>query len=160
AMIRIGRNGFPRFLIVASILLIDAPVSTAQSVLSKLPPVPMRDRLFLPKIGTPTQGSISPLVGAIDGTRKSAMGDISRAISPYRGLTIPYWSDSFSYQGFTYKYSMVGTDPKRGSATTIVPTVVIPMRFVFENGLVFDASADNIDGQTSVQGIINSPVFQ
>ncbi|MFN2532547.1 MAG: hypothetical protein ABR555_14740, partial [Pyrinomonadaceae bacterium] len=52
------------------------------------------------------------------------------------------------------------TDPKHGSATTTVPTVLIPLRFVFENGLVFDASADSINGQTSIQGIINSPVFQ
>ena len=55
---------------------------------------------------------------------------------------------------------MVGTDPKRRSATTVIPTVIIPMRFIFENGLIYDASADNIDGQTSVQGMINSPVFQ
>src|SRR5262249_22925585 len=54
----------------------------------------------------------------------------------------------------------VGTDPKRGSATTTIPTVIIPMRFVFENGLVSDAATDLIDGQTSIQGIINSPVFQ
>ncbi|MFN2578167.1 MAG: hypothetical protein ABR607_10805 [Pyrinomonadaceae bacterium] len=74
-------------------------------------------------------------------------------------LTIPHWSDSFSYHGLRYKYTMVGTDPKRGSATTI-PTVLIPIRFVFENGLVMDASADSIDGQTSIQGIINSPIFQ
>ena len=75
-------------------------------------------------------------------------------------LTIPHWSDTFAYHGLTYKYTMVGTDPKRGSATTTIPTVLIPIRFVFENGLVVDASADSIDGQTSIQGIINSPIFQ
>jgi len=75
-------------------------------------------------------------------------------------LTIPHWSDTFTYHGLTYKYTMVGTDPKHGSATTTIPTVLIPIRFVFENGLVVDASADSIDGQTSIQGIINSPVFQ
>ena len=75
-------------------------------------------------------------------------------------LTIPHWSDTFAYQGLTYQYTMVGTDPKHGSATTTIPTVLIPLRFVFENGLVVDASADSIDGQTSIQGIMNSPVFQ
>src|SRR5437870_4004869 len=75
-------------------------------------------------------------------------------------VTIPHWSDTFTYHGLTYKYTMVGTDPKRGSATTTIPTVLIPIRFVFENGLVVDASADSIDGQTSIQGIINSPIFQ
>lgn len=39
--------------------------------------------------------------------------------------TIPYWSDSLTYQGLTYTYRMVGTDPKLGSKTTVVPTVII-----------------------------------
>jgi probable HAF family extracellular repeat protein len=55
---------------------------------------------------------------------------------------------------------MVGTDPKLGSKTTIIPTVIIPLRFVFPDGQVFDASSDLIDGQTPIQGIINSPIFK
>jgi hypothetical protein len=74
--------------------------------------------------------------------------------------TIPHWSDSFVYNGLVYNYTMVGTDPNRGSATTVIPTVLIPIRFVFADGHVFDASTDIIDGQTPVQGIINSPIFQ
>jgi hypothetical protein len=73
---------------------------------------------------------------------------------------LPTWSDSFTYQGLTYRYTMVGTDPKLGSKTTIIPTLVIPLRFVFPDGQVFDASTDLIDGQTAVQGIINSPIFK
>jgi len=73
---------------------------------------------------------------------------------------IPHWSDSFTYQRLVYNYTMVGTDPKRGSATTVIPTVLIPLRFVFADGSVFDASTDLVDGQTPVQGIINSPIFQ
>src|SRR5262249_28270299 len=80
--------------------------------------------------------------------------------NPHNVLTIPHWSDGFTYRGLTYQYTMVGTDPKRGSATTTISTVLIPVRFVFGNGLVIDASADSIDGQTSIQGIINSPIFQ
>jgi len=74
--------------------------------------------------------------------------------------TIPYWSDSFSYQGLEFKYKMVGTDPKKGSKTTVIPTVIIPLRFVFPDGQVFDANTDIVDGQTAIQGIINSPIFQ
>src|SRR5258706_8464483 len=74
--------------------------------------------------------------------------------------TIPHWSDTFTYHGLEYKYTMVGTDPKRGSATTVVPTVLIPLRFVFADGNVFDAGTDLVDGQTSIQGIVNSPIFQ
>jgi len=160
AMIRIGRSGFPRFLIVASMLLISAPASTAQSVLSNMPPVSIRGRLFSSEIDTPSgQGNASAFAGGVDGPKRLGANGAQPA-NPDRGLTVPFWTDSFSYQGLTYNYRMVGTDPKRGSATTIVPTVIIPMRFVFENGLVSDASADSIDGQTSIQGIINSPVFQ
>jgi hypothetical protein len=92
----------------------------------------------------------------VDGPRKWSKVDHDRD-----GLeTIPHWSDSFDYHGFTYKYTMVGTDPKRGSATTTIPTVLIPLRFIFTNGFVSDASADVIDGRTSINGIINSPIFK
>src|SRR5436190_4881711 len=74
--------------------------------------------------------------------------------------TIPYWSDSFAYQGLNFSYRMVGTDPKKGSTTTVIPTEIIPLRFVFADGSVFDASTDIIDGQTPIQGMVNSPVFQ
>jgi len=75
-------------------------------------------------------------------------------------LTVPYWTGSYRYRGITYRYSMVGTDPRRGSATTLVPTVVIPLRFAFADGSVFDAQNDLIDGATSVQAILQSPIFQ
>ena len=75
--------------------------------------------------------------------------------------TIPYWTDSFTYHGVEYKYSMVGSDPQKGSPTTVIPTVIIPLRFVFPDGTVYDASTDITDGgQTAVDGAINSPIFQ
>jgi uncharacterized membrane protein len=74
--------------------------------------------------------------------------------------TIPFWSDSFDYQGLEYKYKMVGTDPEKGSKTTVIPTVIIPLRFVFPDGQVFDAGTDIVDGQTPVHGILNSPIFR
>ncbi len=74
--------------------------------------------------------------------------------------TIPHWTGEFSYHGITYPYTMVGTDPKKGSATTVVPTVIIPLRFVYADGVVTDTSTDLIDGQTAIHGIVNSPIFQ
>jgi len=74
--------------------------------------------------------------------------------------TVPYWSDSFTYQGLEFTYRMVGTDPGKGSKTTTIPTVIVPLRFVFADGSVFDSSTDLIDGQTPVQGWVNSPIFQ
>jgi uncharacterized membrane protein len=153
------RNGFLRSILVAATLLIAASVATAQSI--SLRPDSIRDRLFPPQIGSQSgQPDGVSFPGTIDGKKRSRIQISDQLATPSRGLTIPYWSDSFSYRGITYKYDMVGTDPKRGSATTTIQTVIIPMRFVFENGLVFDAATDLIDGQTSIQGMINSPIFQ
>src|SRR5689334_3584963 len=99
----------------------------------------------------------------VDGTAelKRRQKERGERVSPQSTQnTIPYWSDSFSYQGLEFKYKMVGTDPKKGSKTTVIPTVIIPLRFVFPDGQVFDASTDLVDGQTPVQGIVNSPIFQ
>jgi hypothetical protein len=40
----------------------------------------------------------------------------TRKVDPDRDrlLTIPHWSDSYTHQGLTYKYTMVGTHPERG----------------------------------------------
>ncbi len=74
--------------------------------------------------------------------------------------TIPYWTDTFTYHGLRYTYDMVGTDPRKGSATTTIPTLLIPLRLVFPDGRVVDASTDLIDGRTAIQGIVASPIFQ
>jgi probable HAF family extracellular repeat protein len=74
--------------------------------------------------------------------------------------TIPYWSDSFNYQGLVFKYKMVGRDPSKGSSTTVIPTFIVPLRFVFPDGQIFDSSTDLVDGQTAIQGIVNSPIFK
>ena len=86
--------------------------------------------------------------------------ELTTPVSSTSQSALPTWSDSFTYQGLTYNFTMVGSDPKLGSKTTIIPTVIIPLRFVFPDGQVFDASTDLIDGQTPVQGIINSPIFK
>ncbi len=74
--------------------------------------------------------------------------------------TIPHWSGSFNYHGINYPYTMVGTDPSLGSATTVIPTFIIPLKIVLPDGSVFDSNKDVIDGQTAIQGIVNSPLFQ
>ena len=93
-----------------------------------------------------------------DGTAVIKHPDLDLNVSGLR--TIPFWSDTFDYHGLRYTYKMVGTDPNRGSATTVIPVTIIPIRWVFSNGMVVDASTDIVDGQTPVQGIVNSPIFQ
>jgi len=62
------------------------------------------------------------------------------------GLTIPYWSSSFTYAGTTYAYRMVGTDPSAGAAT------IVPLAMTFSNGKTFD-------GTSGAQRALPSPLF-
>ena len=69
------------------------------------------------------------------------------------GTTIPYFADAFTYQGVSYPYTMVGTNPKTSTATTVVPTTIVPLRFVFADGTV-------LDGTDAVAATVASPVFR
>jgi hypothetical protein len=73
--------------------------------------------------------------------------------------TIPNWDGSYDYFKSTFGFSMVGSKPGTGKSTTVVPTEIIPFRFVFSDGTVLDASSDLSGNSTSVQGTINSPIF-
>jgi probable HAF family extracellular repeat protein len=74
--------------------------------------------------------------------------------------TLPFWSDTFIYHSLQYTYTMVGANPRNGPSTTIIPTTLVPLRFAFADGSVYDATSDIVSGQTPVQGVINSPIFQ
>jgi hypothetical protein len=71
--------------------------------------------------------------------------------------TVPIWSGKFRYaqRGTTqeFSYKMVGTSPWAGSATTTVPTEIVPIALIFSNGV-------SLDGTTRVADTIASPMFQ
>jgi len=69
------------------------------------------------------------------------------------GSQLPTWTSSFDYNGNTYPYTMIGTDPSQGSATTTVPVTIIPLKIVFSDGTTFD-------GSQQVTNVLNSPLFQ
>jgi hypothetical protein len=58
------------------------------------------------------------------------------------GTTIPYWESSFSYNGVTYPYKMVGTSPFGAPSTTTIPNEIIPLKITFSNGQNFNATGD------------------
>src|ERR1051326_6000449 len=74
--------------------------------------------------------------------------------------TIPYFRAQFTdpTNGHTYAYTMVGTDPAKGSHATTLPTVIIPFSFTFDAST--DPSFHTLDGSTKVSATVNSPVFQ
>lgn len=67
--------------------------------------------------------------------------------------TIPFWTSSFTYNGTTYPFQMVGTDPSAGSHTTTVPVVLLPLKITFSNGTT-------LNGSTKVASTEQSPIFQ
>lgn len=92
-------------------------------------------------------------------TKLHTANQASRNFNASQIITIPYWTGSFNYHGISYSYRMVGTDPSLGSATTVVPTVIIPLRFVFADGSVEDVGTELFEGQTAAAALANSPIF-
>lgn len=76
-----------------------------------------------------------------------------------QALAMPHWTSSFTSQGVTYPFTVIGADPSKGTSTTI-PTVIVPYRLIFPDGGVFDATTDLVDGVTPLAGVVNSPIFQ
>lgn len=79
---------------------------------------------------------------------KSNITQARAATSP-----LPTWTSSFTYNGTTYPYMMIGTDPSAGSATTSIPVTIVPLKIIFSNGTVFN-------GSKQVTRTMNSPIFQ
>jgi hypothetical protein len=52
-------------------------------------------------------------------------------------------------------FNFVGTDPALGAATTTIPTIIVPLKFVFPN-----PGNPTLDGTNIVPVVINSPIFQ
>ena len=73
---------------------------------------------------------------------------------PKDARTIPNWTSSFSYQGKTYPFTMVGTDPASTHVSTSVATVIIPLKFVFADGTSLDG------GGAALANTLGSPNFQ
>ena len=74
---------------------------------------------------------------------------------------IPLWSSSFTFNATPYPFTMVGTDPALGSHTSRIPTIIIPIRFVFSDSTTLDASKPACGDTLSVaKRTKNSPIFQ
>jgi hypothetical protein len=71
-----------------------------------------------------------------------------------RNTALPSWNGSFSLGGATYLYTMLGTDPGRGSRTTALRVDLIPLRLTFKDGGI------TLDGTETVPSVVGSPIFQ
>ncbi len=76
-------------------------------------------------------------------------------------VQVPIWQGSFVYSGTTYKYNMVGTNPAQGSATSNIPMVIVPLKFVFSNGTSLSAKQTVCgDVKNTVYRFKNSPLIK
>lgn len=77
------------------------------------------------------------------------------------GTSIPVWTGSFVFNGSTFPYTMVGTDPAAGSQTTTVQAIIVPLKFSFSDGTVLDPTAPAFgSSQSAVRSTVLSPLFQ
>jgi hypothetical protein len=73
--------------------------------------------------------------------------------------TIPNWTGSFTFNGTTYNYTMVGSNPSGGLPTTIT-TQVIPLIFQFSDGTILDPTQNSCgDTVPALTRTLNSPIF-
>lgn len=72
------------------------------------------------------------------------------------GSRIQTWSSSFSYAGKTYPYTMVGTNPSAGPATTTITSEIIPVNVTFPTG----TGSVTFSGRSRVNSTTQSPLFQ
>jgi len=70
---------------------------------------------------------------------------------------LPTWSSSFSYQGQSYPYTMIGTNPHSGSKTSTTPVDIIPLIFKFADGT--SVSGSTITGSLTGSALFKSASF-
>jgi hypothetical protein len=79
------------------------------------------------------------------------------------GANVPLFTNHFTAFSQTWNYTMVGTDPALGSATSKITVRVIPIKFVFAGGLGGSLSALDIacgDTQSAAMRTEKSPLFK
>ncbi len=72
------------------------------------------------------------------------------------GTTIPYWESSFTYDGVTYPYKMVGTSPFAAAATTTIPNEIVPLNVTFASS---GSSGQNFNAGGDISVLTGSPLY-
>jgi hypothetical protein len=72
------------------------------------------------------------------------------------GTGLAFYTANYQAFGtFPLPFHIVGTDPSLGANTTEIPTVLVPLKFIFPN-----ASNPALDGTNVIGATQNSPIFQ
>ncbi len=69
---------------------------------------------------------------------------------------LPVFKSNFLSLGSVFlPFNIVGADPSQGASTTTIPTVIVPLKFIFPG-----TGGPTLDGSNVVTQIQNSPIFQ
>jgi hypothetical protein len=86
-------------------------------------------------------------------------GKTAQAQAP-SSQTLTSWSGTIEHEGYTFPFTMLGTDPKKGSATTVIQVYVVPVKIVLPDGSVWDpATVPVMNRKNAIDGTIKSPIF-
>lgn len=146
-------RAFATLMLVVSTLAMVASAQVPQSITHDTPAgrVPVRG-LESPSVAKPIKaGALEPR--GVDAAALEAEGAA--------GTTLPNWSGVSSDDGNVYSYTMLGTNPALGSQTTTISAVLIPLKLVFSDGTVLDATAP-VFGESDSALLLTrqSPLFQ
>ena len=85
---------------------------------------------------------------------------LGRSEAAANSATVPYWSGTINYDGYQFPFTMLGTNPRRGSAITVIPVFVIPVKLVLPDGSVWDPAKVAVPNRANaIDATINSPIF-
>jgi len=74
--------------------------------------------------------------------------------------SLPVWTNSFSIGGFSFPFTMVGTDPSiAGAGTTSIPLQIVPVTFTFAGNVFSSTSVACGDTVNAVVRFQNSPLL-
>lgn len=86
---------------------------------------------------------------------------VNHAAAEVPDVQVPIWTGSFVFSGQTFHFNMVGTDPSLGSATSNIPMVIVPLKFVFSDGTSLSAAQTVCgDVKNTKYRVKNSPLLK
>lgn len=145
------KSSLARVICFAGLVFLFSRMGLAQDDLPNADPLPPSSGTYSHAIGLgPQQLGDAGVPGL--GVPGLGEPDISALASP--GLA--FFSENYASLGtsLALPFNIVGTDPSLGANTTIVPTVIVPIRVVYQlaGGLA-------LDGANVVPAVQNSPIF-
>jgi hypothetical protein len=144
-----------RKVLIASLFLIPVAVLVATSrpgPARAAHPAAVRARAAQPAAGK------ANLKQYLHGLGYKRRGGVNKGVGD-KDDSFPHFTSSFTVNGTTYPFTMIGKDPKTGHSSTI-QSIIIPLRLNF-TGLGPDGSSTlTFDPGTAVTSMVGSPLYQ